>query len=150
MMATLRRYIRAFVLALRFTLRGEKPPLLQVRDRQPDLVAWWEHTLTLVAEIERSAAAQGVDTATILIHADKRDVSMKTVLATVKFHAEREYPYLIVQNDQYSPMTLQALNLNDRYLVMQLSKTVPPLLRRSVENLNDHLGLLPETEPPEV
>ena len=138
------------MLALRFTLRGEKPPLLQVRDRQPDLVAWWERTLTLVAEIERAAAAQSLDTATLKIHADKRDVSMKTILATVKFHAEREYPYLIVQNDQYSPMTLQALNLNDRYLLMQLSKSISPSLIGRIKELNDHLGMLPAAEGSEV
>ena len=76
------------------------------------------------AAVERAAAAQSLDTASLIIHADKRDVSMKTILATVKYHAEREYPYLIVQNDQYSPMTLQAINLNDRYLIMQLAKSV--------------------------
>ncbi|MBI1258842.1 MAG: hypothetical protein GC204_15340 [Chloroflexi bacterium] len=150
MLTTLRRYLRAFVLALRFTLRGEKPPLLQVREQQPQLVGWWQRTLTLIAEIEAAAATQGIDMATIKVHADKRDVSMKTILATVRFHAEREYPYLIVQNDQYSPMTLQALNLNDRYLVMQLAQHVTASLRRSVEALNDHLGMLPATDPSEV
>jgi len=120
MIATIRRYLRAFVLALRFTVRGEKPPLLQVRERQPQLVAWWERSIALVEAVESDAAAQGLDTTKISVHVDKRDVTMKTILATVKYHAEREYPYLIVQNDQYSPMTMQAINLNDRYLVTQL------------------------------
>ena len=150
MIATMKRYLRAFVLALRFTLRGEQPPLLQVRERQPELVAWWECTLQLVGEVERAAAAQGVDGAKIMIHADKRDVSMNTILATVKYHAEREYPYLIVQNDQYSPMTLQAINLNDRYLIMKLVNAVDGNLKGSVEALNAHLGELPPSEPQEV
>ena len=150
MVAMMKRYIRAFVLALRFTLRGEQPPLLQVRERQPELVAWWQRTIQLVSEVERAAAAQGVDGTKLMIHADKRDVSMKTILATVKYHAEREYPYLIVQNDQYSPMTLQALNLNDRYLIMKLVNEVDTSLKTVVEALNAHLGDLPPSERPEV
>jgi len=140
MILTIRRYVRAFVVALQFTLRGEKPPLLQVRERQPELVAWWERTITLVDAVEQAAAAQGLDQAKIIVHADKRDVSMKTILATVKYHAEREYPYLIVQNDQYSPMTLQAINLNDRYLVMQLANRIEVPIKTSIETLSDHLG----------
>ena len=150
MIATLKRYLRAFVLALRFTLRGEQPPLLQVRDRQPALVAWWESTLQRVSEIERAAAAQGVDGEKVIVHADKRDVSMKTILAAVKYHAEREYPYLIVQNDQFSPMTLQALNLNDRYLIMKLVNVVDENLKPSVEALYAHLGELAPSEAQEV
>ena len=150
MISTVRRYVRAFVLALRFTLRGEKPPLLNVREQQPQLVAWWEQTLTLVDTAERAAAAQGIDTEKIIVHADKRDVSMKTILATVKYHAEREYPYLIVQHDEYSPMTLQAINLNDRYLVMQLVNRLEVPIKESIEALNAHLGALPVIEDKEV
>ena len=143
MISTIRRYVRAFVVALRFTLRGEKPPLLQVRERQPQLVAWWERTLELIGEIERAAAAQGIDSAGLTVHVDKRDLSMKTILATVKYHAEREYPYLAVQNDQFSPMTLQAINLNDRYLIMQLEKRVEGHTKTIIETLSAHLGNLP-------
>jgi hypothetical protein len=150
MIATIRRYARAFMLALKFTLRGEKPPLLQVRERQPQLVAWWTRTITLVEAVERDAATQGLDMQKIVIHADKRDVSMKTVLATVRYHAEREYPYLIVQHDQYSPMTLQAINLNDRYLVMQLVNRTEVPIKASIEALNAHLAELPATEDTEV
>ena len=97
----------------------------------------------LVDAVEREAAAQNLDPAKLLIHADKRDVSMKTILAAVKYHAEREYPYLIVQNDPYSPMTLQAINLNDRYLITELMKKTDAKVKESIEILSNHLGALP-------
>ncbi len=150
MLSTVRRYLRAFVLALRFTLRGETPPLLQVRERQPQLVAWWERTITLVEAVEQDAAAQGLDQTKITVHVDKRDVSMKTILATIKYHAEREYPYLTVQKDQYSPMTLQAINLNDRYLVMQLANQLKLPITTTIEALRDHLGAPPAEDEKEV
>ena len=68
---------------------------------------------------------------------------MKTILAAVKYHAEREYPYLIVQNDPYSPMTLQAINLNDRYLITELMKKTDAKVKESIEILSNHLGALP-------
>jgi len=150
MIATIRRYLRAFVLALRFTVRGEKPPLLQVREHQPQLVAWWERSIALVEAVESHATAQGLDTTKISVHVDKRDVSMKTILATVKYHAEREYPYLIVQNDEYSPMTMQAINLNDRYLVTQLANQLKLPISTTIETLREHLGALPAENGKEV
>lgn len=143
MLTTIRRYVRAFGLALRFTLRGEKPPLLQVRERYPQLAAWWEQTAQLTAAVERAAQAHHLDAETLKVHVDKRDISMATILATVKYHAEREYPYLLAHNDQYDQMTLQALNMNDRYWVMRLAESVDPPLKTRVEALSFHLEQLP-------
>lgn len=143
MIAKMKRYGRAFVLALRFTLRGEKPPILQVRDEHRQLAAWWDQTIKLVEAVERAAAANGINSATMTIHADRRDVSMATILSAVKFHAEREYPYLMAQNDPYAALTIQATNLNDRYLVMQLSKAVDARLQTPVEALAQHLAAVP-------
>lgn len=145
MIKQLRRYARAFVLALQFTLRGEKPPLLKVRDQHPALAAWWTQTITFVETVEREAEAAGIDLAAVKLHIDKRDISMKTILATVRFHAERDYPYLIAHGEKFDAMTLQATNLNDRYLVMQLANNVDTVIKPSVEALRIHLDNLPST-----
>jgi hypothetical protein len=141
----IRRYARAFLLALQYTLRGEKPPLLRVRDQYPVITAWLDQTVRLVEEIESAAAAAGVDAKTLIVRADRRNVSMETILAAVKFHAKREYPSLMVHGDEFSPLTVQATNLNDRFLVMQLTKALEPPLKSAVEALADHLAALPQS-----
>jgi hypothetical protein len=143
MIQTIRRYARAFVLALRFTLRGEKPPLLKLREEQPDLAAWWRESVVLVEAIERAAVEHGVDPATVKLRVDRRDISMKTILATIRYHAERDYPYLIAHHDEHDQLALQSINLNDRYLVMQLGKHVQEVLKPAIEALGQHLA-----EPP--
>ena len=148
MLQTIRRYTRAFVLALRFTLRGEKPPLLKLRDEQPDLTAWWSESVLLVEAIERAAAVQGVDPAALKLRVDRRDISMKTILATVRYHAERDYPYLIAHHDQHDQLALQSINLNDRYLVMQLGNHADEALKPYIEALAEHLAAPPLLTPP--
>lgn len=149
MLQNIRRYARAFVLALRYTVRGEKPPLLQVHDQHPDLSAWWAQTIKLVGAVEAAAAAGGIDPAAVKLHIDKRDISMKTILATVRFHAERDYPYLVAHSDAFDAMTLHATNLNDRYLVMQLANSTQLgdnaalSIKPAVDALNTHLASLP-------
>ncbi|HVU10876.1 MAG TPA: hypothetical protein VHD90_06340 [Phototrophicaceae bacterium] len=150
MLADVRRYVRAFVLALRFTLRGEQPPLLKVREAYPQLAAWWAQTISLIRAIERTAAANHVSLETVKLHVDRREQNAATVLATIRFHAERDYPYLLVHDAQYGQMTLQATNLNDRHLVAKLLETVDPSLKASVQALDDHLALLPIQSNSEV
>lgn len=143
LIATLRRYGRAFLLALRFTLRGEKPPVITARERAPQLTAWMDQTVVLANALESAAHAQGIDPAQLIVRVDRRDLSMATIVATIRFHAEREYPYLLVQNDEYAPLTVQATNLNDRYLIMQLARTADVRLKDSVNALAEHLSILP-------
>jgi hypothetical protein len=119
MLTTIRRYLCAFVIA--------------------QLAAWWEQTVKLIGVIERTAQANQVDAAALKVHVDKRDLSMATILATVKFHAEREYPYLLANHEQYDQMTIQALNLNDRYLILRLAESVNPPLKAPVDALSEHL-----------
>jgi hypothetical protein len=140
----LRRYARAFWLALNYTLRGEKPPLLRVRDQYPVFTAWVDKTVRLTEAIEQAAASAGVDAKTLTVRVDRRDVSMETILAAVKFHAKREYPSLMVHSDDYSPMTVQATNINDRYLVIQLANALQPPLKEAIEALAEHLAAIPQ------
>ncbi len=139
----IRRYVRAFALALRYTLRGDKPPLLKVRDQYPDLAAWWNQTVRLVEAVERQASASHVDPAALILHIDRRDISMATILQTIRYHAEREYPHLMANDDPYGALTLQATNFNDRHLVQQLAQNIDAALKPSVEALAGHLGNMP-------
>lgn len=145
MLTSIRKYVKAFVVALRLTLRGEKPPLLRVRDEYPDLAAWWSETVVLVKAIERAADANGLDAAArakFTVHVDSRDVSMATILSTIRYHAEHEYPFLMAHNDEFNPVTLQAININDRFLILRLNETVAETLKPSVKALSDHLEKL--------
>ena len=141
-MIALRRYWRAFWLALKLTLRGQ-PQLPPVRERYPQFTTWWQGTIERVAAVEQIAQASGIDASTMMIHVDKRDTSMATILAAVRYHAEQEYPYLLRQEDQYNPITLNALNLNDRYLVLRLAEQVSEPLKTAVETLRSHLDAMP-------
>lgn len=140
----LQRYARAFWIALKYTLRGEKPPLLRVRDQYPVITAWVDETVRLVDTIERVTTEAGVDRKAVSVRVDRRDVSMETILATVKFHAKREYPSLMVNANEHSPLTVHATNHNDRYLVLQLSNAVQPPLKAAVEALAEHLAMIPQ------
>ncbi len=139
----IRRYGRAFWLALKYTARGEKPPLLKVHDQHPELSSWWTKTLALVAAVERTAEAGGITPQSVTVRVDKRSLSMKTILGTIRFHAERDYPYLIAHHEQYDRMALEAINLNDRYLIMQLGNQVDASLNPAVDTLSTHLASLP-------
>jgi hypothetical protein len=68
---------------------------------------------------------------------------MATILGTIRFHAERDYPYLIAHRDQHDHLAMEALNLNDRYLITQLANTVADPLKPSVNILVEHLANLP-------
>lgn len=140
----LQRYARAFWVALQYTLRGDKPPLLRIREQYPVVTAWVDETVRLTEAVERAAAAAGIDAKALKVRADRRYVSMETILAAVKFHAKREYPSLMAHGDEFSPLTLQATNLNDRYLVMQLAGAVPPQLKSAVDALAEHLAAAPQ------
>ncbi|MCC6803504.1 MAG: hypothetical protein IT319_11525 [Anaerolineae bacterium] len=143
LLSRIRRYLQALALAARYTLRGDKPPLLQVRKQYPALAAWWDKTVHLVEAVERKASASRIDPAQLILHIDRRDISMATILQTVKYHAGREFPYLMAHDDPYGAITLQATNFNDRYLVQQLAQQVDAPLRESVEALERHLGNMP-------
>ncbi len=138
----MRRYLRAFWQALKLTLRGQRLPP-PVRERYPQLADWWQGTVEQVAAVEQAAKASGIDMDTLMIHVDRRDTSMATILAAVRYHAQQEYPYLMRQENQYNPVALNALNLNDRYLILRLAEQVPDPVKASIETLQAHLDTLP-------
>jgi hypothetical protein len=89
----------------------------------PNLTAWALKTRDLVRDVIVAANASGFDEGArraLIIHLDRRDVSAETLLATVRFHAADEYPYLLGQPLKHNVLAVYAANLNDRYAVLRL------------------------------
>lgn len=89
----------------------------------PNLSAWALQTRDLLRDVIAAANAVGLDEATrraLIVHLDRRDVSVETLLATVRFHAAEEYPYLLRQALKHNVLAVYAANLNDRYSVLCL------------------------------
>lgn len=145
LLSRIKRYARAFALAIRYTLRGDQPPLLKMRQQYPVFSAWMDKTVELVEAVERKASASHIDPSQRILHIDRRDISMATILQTIKYHAGREFPFLMAHDDPHGPLTLQATNFNDRYLVQQLAQQIETPLKESVEALERHLGSMPDS-----
>ncbi|MFO7322806.1 MAG: hypothetical protein DIU68_013840 [Chloroflexota bacterium] len=120
------------------------------RGPYPRLSAWARQTRDLVRDVIVAANAVGIDEArrrALLLHIDHRDISMETILATIRYHAAEEYPYLLRHESSQNLLALHATNLNDRYFVLQLTRTealqVEPLISR-LEALRSHLDNVPD------
>lgn len=115
----------------------------------PNLSAWALRTRDLVRDVIAAANAAGVDEGIrrmLMVHLDRRDVSVETILATVRFHAAEEYPYLLGQALSHNVLAVYAANLNDRYAVLRLCEhealQVEPLNGRLLA-LRQHLDDVP-------
>jgi len=138
------RYFQAFIRALDLTLRKETPQTAQLRSSHPHIADWCKETLRLLDAIERALVKQKIDPQKIMLRSDGRDQSMITILTTVRFHAHQEYPYLISGGDPYSLLTLQATNLNDRFLVDRLAQISPFAIQADIKVLSAHLAHPPK------
>lgn len=137
------RYFRAFFRSVLLSLRGEDARHYALRTTQPVLSTWCDETVRLVDNLIQTAQVGSFDMDKLLVRADGRDYTMSIILKTVRFHAEKEYPYLIGEGDSFRWMTLQATNINDRYLVEKLNPVLPAVLQPSAEKLAAHLENLP-------
>lgn len=140
------RYLRAFFRALILSFRGEDARHYALRTIQPVLSTWCDETVRHVDALTQAAKDTNFDAEQLLVRADGRDYAMSVILKTVRFHAEKEYPILIGGGDTYRWMTLQATNLNDKYLVSKLNLLLPAALQSSAEKLAAHLDKLPANE----
>jgi hypothetical protein len=115
----------------------------------PLLSAWARKTQVLVRAVYRAADAQGLDVVArkrLLLHLDKRDMSVETMLGTILHHAETEYPYLLGERGRFNQMVIHASNLNDRYFVVQLLRETALAsepLKAALEALRAHLDAIP-------
>jgi hypothetical protein len=146
---TLYRYSRAFLLALKMTLRGEKfvpvPP--------HPVVAWTQQLVILTDDVYAAADRSGLDQQaqqSIKLRLDGRLMSLETVLAAVKFHGAQEYPNLL-QNGLNRDIlnTIYASNINDQYWISRLieaeSLSSAPL-QAALTRLKTHLDEVPPME----
>ncbi|MBN8635937.1 MAG: hypothetical protein J0M07_11490 [Anaerolineae bacterium] len=148
-MMTIRRYARAFIGALKLTLRGET--IQPAIDPHPNLTAWWQSTIRLTDAAFASADNHGFPKSrreTLVLRIEGRDVSMETILKTVRFHADQEFPVLMRQGDNFGYLTMQATVMNDRFLVDKLAHaaTLPDEIKAAVAAITAHLDLLPRKD----
>lgn len=138
----IRRYARAFLIALRMTLRGETLPA-------PDapLRDWIAQGLMRVEQVETLAARQQIDMAQVVLHLDMRDLRMSTIVGTVHHHLTQDYPLLLRTPSAQSLNLLYASNLDDHYRVSRL-ESAPELAGTPVQNavaaLAAHLEAVPQ------
>lgn len=144
-MTTIGRYARAFITALRMTLRGET-----FVQPYPALTGWMARTVVLVDGIFTAANANGLDLAarkSMVLPIDRRDVSMESILGTVRHHAAAEYPYLLRNDPGHGRLAIRASNLNDSYRVERLCEQTSGTVRSALEALVQHLDAVPNESP---
>ncbi len=144
---TIQRYLRAFVRAFMLTLRGETAP----PPRHSALHAWTRGTVKLLDQIDAQADRAGIDRLRreqMRLKVDGREIAFEAALRTIRHHAAVEYPYLLKHYNRYSLLTLQATNLNDRYLAQRFAtwEDTPPALRAALAALERHLQDAPIVE----
>jgi hypothetical protein len=131
-------YLRAFVLALKLTLRGK-----QIAPKHPELDVWAREAARRVDHVYRTADTNGLNEAArkaLTLHLDGRDISMETMLASVRHHATQEYVKLLLDSTPHTFVAIYATNLNDCYHVAQLRDAVEQRdVRAALANLSDHL-----------
>ena len=133
------RYVRAFFIALRMTLRGERP--------QPaPLETWMTDGLTRLETLRKIVAAHQIDSADVVLRIDRRDITMRTILDTLQFHLEEEYPQAIKSFAGGSLNAIYASNMDDHYRLTRL-ENVPQLadtpVQQAVAALSAHLEAIP-------
>ena len=139
------RFLRALLLALRLTLRGES---LTPRRYHP-LADWIARALELLNEAERAAAAQRLDLAALQLKLDGRPINLERTLQMLRHNLVNEYPRLIRLDDAFSMMVVNASNMNDQYRVSQFleQSELPAETRAALEALDAHLQALPQPPP---
>lgn len=142
------RFARAFIQALRLTLRGQPltPPHYQ------PLESWIATGLTLLTAAERAAEAESVDPAVLRLKLDGRQTSLESTLQMARHNLVEEYPRLIRLDDPHSMTVVQSSNLNDQYRVGQFAAAdavAPTALKRALDDLNAHLLNLPAIQKPQ-
>ncbi len=113
------RYIRAFFLAAKLTLRGESPP---PRPYEP-LRRWLDALQAQVEATYQAADRHGLDRVArqqIVVKADGREMSMQVILDAIAYHAREEYPYLLRDLTEHSITAIYASNMNDQFYIASL------------------------------
>ena len=141
----IRRYMRAFFIALRMTLRGETPP----PSPHTALHEWMSQGVQRVDHLLELAARHAVGPAAVVLKVDMRSISMATILQIVRYHLAEEYPVLLREAPSQSMTILHATNLDDHHRLTRL-ENAPELsgtpLPQFVAALGAHLEAVPKNE----
>lgn len=141
------RILRALILALRLTLRGETPVASPDQARRAALVAWLRTAQQHLASVRQQAQAAGLSEAKqaeLRVRVDGRTITMGTILNGTNHHLTEDYPLLLRNLTDQTLTALHATSLNDRYRVEQLSKVVEHVeLKSALIRLAEHLGSPP-------
>lgn len=139
----IRRYLRAFIGAIRMTISGQTPPPSPLAG----LRAWMTLTPALVDAALTACAQAGLDEAarrnTSLV-VEGRRVNLNTIVLAPKFHAQHEYPLLLQNLDGRSLAALYGTNVNDCFLLDRFIPVLPlgeP--QKAIEQLVIHLKNAP-------
>ncbi|MCU0463813.1 MAG: hypothetical protein MUF38_04515 [Anaerolineae bacterium] len=140
------RYLRAFVGALKMTLRGEAPPPAPTSP----LREWMGETLRRTDALLKACEASGMDEAArkaVVQVVEGRRVNLNTVLLTIRFHAAQEYPTLLSSVNNQALGALYGSNTNDHFLLMRfLSRLDKPEIVAAAQALIEHLASVPSVD----
>ncbi len=141
----LRRYVRAFWIALKMTLRGETlppPPDAPLRE-------WISQGIQRADMVSRLTGQHQIDPDRVVLHIDMRDVTMTTILRILRYHLTDEYPILLQRPSPQSMTILHATNLDDYHRVSRL-EGAPELadspVQKAVAALALHLESIPKNK----
>ncbi|MEO0562633.1 MAG: hypothetical protein AAF125_10985 [Chloroflexota bacterium] len=142
------RYIRAFFKALSMTIRGETPTTPAQR-MYPRLFTWMEaakaHIEAVYAAADAAAFGEEARKA-IKVKIDGRESSFETLLATVRYHFNEEYPYMLRHLTEHSLTGIYASNINDSYWIETLA--AHESVTKPVQSALHHLELYLKEVPP--
>ena len=139
------RFIRAFFIALKMTLRGESPPprpLASLHD-------WIERGQNLAAAALTSADESGLNAEqrkAINVIVDGRPHSLETILQAAHYHLTTEYPYMLEHLTRHSITAIYAINMNDQYALDRISNVsdlADHPAAASLSVLREHLNAIP-------
>ncbi|MFZ4826882.1 MAG: hypothetical protein ACOYLB_05970 [Phototrophicaceae bacterium] len=141
------RFFRIFFQALMMTLRGEKPLTRAQRD-YPRLFEWLSVTTDKLRAIEDWFATHPpaqAQRAHLKVKIEGREVTMETILASVRFHLAQEYPYLLKHLTEHTLTGIYAYNMNDAFQVFKLTQAdaLPTELQPLLQDLLNHLQAIP-------
>jgi predicted thioredoxin/glutaredoxin len=138
-----KRYWRAFWIALGMTLRGEGvPPPSPLR-------MWLGKTVVLVKGVTDALTAANVDM-TQKLKVDGRQMRLSTILETVRFRAGQEYPSLLKSGAEHSLTAITAGVVDDRHWIAKCvaAETLQnPAVQSALQALKAHLDAMPPTAP---
>lgn len=144
------RLIKIFVKALRMTLRGEAIPTPE--QKYPQLATWVTQGQALIRATFKACDAGGMDATArqaLTLKLDHRDITMQTILSSVRHNLTLEYPMLMQAQIDHNITTLYALNLNDQFRVKQLHQAlatrtdISDALKQALQQLDQHLHNIP-------